>query len=390
MTVDQWESIKRKDPRYAAVNMPGVAELLATKGRTPAIIPQSPRIELPMCEHLEGKGAGGCRYRICSAGHGGTTGVKPCESCGPERCLDWQPVNGMTRPKPRWVHQFGPGLIPSKHQTNCSLVRFNGRLLLAYRTGWAGSEIHIAEIGDDMTPGPSKTLDLRHPACVGGREDPRLFIHDNQLYLSFIGVKSHPGNRTVARQLFAKLDERFNIVRVWEPRYVKSPAWEKNWQPFSHDGRLFAVYSMSPWVVVELAGDDAIQVSELPGVPWSFGHARGGAAPVLHDGEWYSFFHGSDFSGRTSSPKRHDVYTVGVCTFEDRFPFRPLRITSEPVLWPTHAEKANGWHASVVFPCGAYYDAGRWVVSYGNQDRTCRAIAFDAADIGDRLQPIAG
>ncbi|WP_020472436.1 glycoside hydrolase family protein [Zavarzinella formosa] len=354
-------------------------------------------ISLPLCEHLEdARGNGGCRHRKCSRGHGAAAGVKPCDHCGPGRCPDYLPLNGEeTRPGlvPRWTHQFGAGLVPDRHQTNCSLMPFSGRLLLAYRTGWVGANIHIAEIHEDMTPGGSKTIRLPHPMCVGGREDPRLFAHDGAMHLSFIGVRlRQPGNHTVARQLFARLDNDLNAVRVWEPKYDRTTEWEKNWQPFSHDGRLFVVYSMRPWVVLELTGDLALPVSEATGVPWKFGLPRGGAAPVLHNGEWYAFFHGTDKSGYDRGLPA--IYTTGVCTFESKPPFRPLRITREPILWPVMADLPKGphggksWYAATAFPCGAYLDGDQWVVSYGHNDHWCRVSAFDAKQIEERLCPI--
>lgn len=295
---------------------------------------------------------------------------------------------------PRWTHQFGPGLIPNANQTNCSLMPWRGRLLLAYRTGWFGSRIHAAEIHEGMRPGPSRTLALRHPLGVGGREDPRLFVHDDALHMSYIGVRIYRRDgkeHTVARQLFVRLDDGLNVVREWEPAYAATTEWEKNWQPFSHGGRLFVVYSMRPWVVLELAGDRAVPVSHHPGVPWSFGFARGGAAPVLHNGEWYCFFHGTDKRGHATDLPA--IYTVGVCTFEDKPPFRPLRITREPILWPVMEDLPPGpvagrWYAATAFPCGAYLDRDQWVMSYGHNDHWCRASAFGVNEIEDRLCPV--
>ncbi|WP_020472921.1 hypothetical protein [Zavarzinella formosa] len=323
----------------------------------------------------------------------------PTEALSPVRDdnrADGRPFD-MNRPLPglvpRWTHQFGPGLVPATHQTNCSLIHFKGRLLLAYRTGWVGANIHIVEIGPDMIPDRSKTISLSHPMCVDGQEDPRLFVHEGALHLSFIGVRlRQPGNHTVARQLFSRLDNDLNAVRVWEPRYDRSTEWEKNWQPFSHDGRLFVVYSMQPWVVLELAGDLALPVSEMAGVPWKFGLPRGGAAPVLHNGEWHAFFHGTDKSGYDRGLPA--IYTTGACTFENKPPFKPLRITREPILWPVMSDLPKGphggksWYAATAFPCGAYLDGDQWVVSYGHNDHWCRVSAFDAKQIEERLCPI--
>lgn len=381
MTPEQKRSLAEKDPRYAKLFG------IPTDGTK-----QAPaKISLETCvylgERLPGQPCGGPLLR-CNLHGDITTRFIPCS--GASRCCatctdDPAKAGWMT---PTWTHHFAD-LLPDRHVTNCSILPYKSRLLLAYRTGWIGAKIHLTELHDGLKAGPSKTLNLVHPHSVGGREDPRLFIHNDRLHLAYIGVRVLTNRKTIARQLFARLSDDYEVEYVWEPFYDASPEWEKNWQPFSVDGRLFVVYSMQPWRVLELTGGRAVQLfADGPNVPWSGGFARGGAPPVLHGDEYYAFFHGSDFSKRgTGKP---DVYTIGVCTFEAKAPFRPLRITKQPIFGPTIDDLPrfpNGrlWHAATAFPCGAYYDGGQWVISYGHNDHWCRVSAFNAEEIEKRL-----
>lgn len=288
--------------------------------------------------------------------------------------------------EPLWTRTI-TGLFHDPHATNCSLLPFEGRRLFAYRAGWFGSRIHVAELDENFKVLSSAELRLPHPLAVGGQEDPRLFVHRNKLHVAFVGVRKLASDRTVGRQLIARLSGDLRAEEVWEPQYLWTTQWEKNWQPFGFGEDLYAVYSMDPWRVVHLLDGKARPVLEQrPGVRWGFGVTRGGAAPVRKGREYYCFFHGTD--KRFQGDGDPCVYTAGVCTFEAKFPFRPLRQTAEPVLWPDMGSVVPGWGVATVFPCGAYFDKDKWVVSYGSNDFDSRVSAFDAAEIEDRLTPV--
>jgi len=289
-----------------------------------------------------------------------------------------------------------PDRLASARPFNCSALLRQGRLLLAYRTVWGwGSRLCIAAL-DHATyqpRGPSWHLLLDHPLCAAGQEDPRLFVHGGQLHLAFIGARATGPAAVCCQQMFARLTDDLAVAEVWHPAYAGSQAWEKNWQPFSHGGALYAVYGMCPWQVLHLHAGCAVALPAAHlALPWSAGLPRGGAPPVLVGDEYYCWFHGTDKSdpGLTR-------YSVGVCTFAARPPFRPRRCTQYPVMLPNEAavprspsDPRRRWYASVVFPGGAYLDRGRWVVSYGYHDSQCRLAVYDAAAIEERLSPLEG
>lgn len=211
--------------------------------------------------------------------------------------------------------------------------------------------------------------------------------------MSFTGVRFTKGLNTIGRQLIVRLNANLEAEESWEPSYLWTTQWEKNWQVFGNGGGLYAIYSIDPWRVVHLIQGKADPVIEIEdAVKWRFGLARGGAAPYRLGNEYYCFFHGTDHSPRYTGGL--SVYTMGVLTFEAKYPFKPLRATKEPILWPVTSDLAYNADAEAhhkvasVFPCGAYHETDQWIVSYGHNDKTCRISSFDAAKIEERLCPI--
>lgn len=325
----------------------------------------------------------------CAEGCGAGTALKVFE-CGvygrctlakrgegvPGRCKGCDILGADSGPL-RTVRVDSAALAPGEAgaRFNASLIRHRGRLLMAYRTGWAGAEVHVAEMAGDLTPCESVTLGLRHPLARYGREDPRLFEHRGRLHVAYIGVQGGKGG-IATHQLYARLGDDLAVEEVFYPEYAHRNPWEKNWQFLSSFGELFAVYTIHPHRVLHVRGFTAYPFTEAAWTPrWSGGLLRGGAAPVLVGDEYYGWFHGVKDVGGVRT------YTAGVYTFEAKPPFRPVRLTPEPLLAPDPADRPPDQWASCVFPCGAVLEGGRWLVSYGYMDREIRVAEFDAGAV---------
>jgi predicted GH43/DUF377 family glycosyl hydrolase len=106
---------------------------------------------------------------------------------------------------------------------------------------------------------------------------------------------------------------------------------------------------------------------------WCGGWMRGGAAPVLHDGQYFSFFHGSlDVQGWPSR-----VYSLGCYTFEGRPPFRPLWYTPKPIALAADPDWPKWLSERAIFPCGAIMRGGMWSVSCGAHNTHCDIYELD-------------
>lgn len=272
--------------------------------------------------------------------------------------------------------------------SNCSIIRFGDSLLLAYRHGWEGSRIHITKVHQGFTVSDDVEVSIVHPLAVGGQEDPRLFIYRDKLWMAFTAVRQLVDGRIIARLLLARLGDDFQPELVFEPKYIWTTQWEKNWQIFAHGDYLYCIYSMNPWRAnrIDVDNQEMIPVEWLDdGVKWLFGLPRGGALPVQKDNLFYCFFHGAYLDEYNASPEGVALYSMGVATFEARSPYRLTNWTSEPIYWPNVEDLYEGHRVATIYPCGAYYDGGEWIVSYGYNDKQSRIVAFDHDDIVSRL-----
>lgn len=318
-------------------------------------------------------------YYECEAGKGV---VCQC-NCG-SACDRYVPESGTDAP----IHEIAPvsvatvreGLVdgPAHARINSSIFRYQGKLLLCYRTGWAGARLHISQLNAAFKPiGRQHTLlNLSTPRSSYGQEDPRLFVFRNRLHVSFTGVESVNG-QIKTNVLYARLTDDYRTEEVFYPDYKARTPWEKNWAFWEWENELFCTYKISPHVVLHVSGTSVYPFTSSPNPhPWHGGHLRGGASPLRIGDKFYHFFHGR---GGVSD------YSVGVNTFEARPPFRILSQTAMPILQSDPKTKPPDQYIPVVFPCGAILENGQWHVSMGVHDRTTEIASFREEDIETAL-----
>lgn len=310
------------------------------------------------------------KHGRCHKGAGkNVAGLRCCHGC-PDRSATVP--RRIARLDARQLTSGGPG-----PRLNAGLTRWRGELILAYRTGWAGAQCHIAGLDDDFRVRWSRQLALHHLRANYGREDPRLFVHNDRLHVSFIGVEGTSGSSITTHQLYAELDDDLNPTRIHAPHYAARAAWEKNWSFFDHEGDLYAVYSVGPpHVVLKIDGDRAEKAFEEPnGRPWTGGLLRGGAPPVRVGDEYWHWFHGCH--GQHESRR----YNVGLYAFEARPPFRVTRQTPAPLMEDDPDTRPHGQYCPVLFPAGAALEGDRWLISCGVHDRWVEIQEWDAAEV---------
>lgn len=266
---------------------------------------------------------------------------------------------------------------------NASIIRFKGKLLLAYRTGWKDAQCSIAELDENYSPRRNVVLyGLKCPAAAWGREDPRLFIFRGKLHIAYIGVLTGSGP---TNQLYARLNDDLTVSEVFVPNYQYRTPWEKNWSMFEWEGELFAVYQTGPkHAIIHINGNRAYPFTETPNTfPWSGGKLSGGAPPIRVGNYFYHWFHGR--LGAWS----YGVYTVGVNIFEAKPPFKVVAQTANPLVtgdkgWRLPYQSEN--FPAAVFPSGAILENGKWIVSNGVQDHWIEIHEWDAKDIESILR----
>lgn len=259
---------------------------------------------------------------------------------------------------------------PADAHFNSSIIRYNGRLLLGFRTGWEGANCHIAVLDERYNVAKIETLhQLKHPRASIGREDPRLFVYNDRLHIAYIGVSEHG-----TAQLYARLKNDYRVEEVFLPQYTMQKSWEKNWSFFDYEKELFAVYQGNPHCIIHVKGNKAYPFTEQPNnLPWFGGHIRGGAPPVRVGDYYYHWFHGYIEPGTVTRR-----YAIGLNIFEAKLPFKVVRQTEYPLLWADDRTKPSDQYASCVFPCGAILENGVWKISMGVHDRWTEIIDVDA------------
>lgn len=299
------------------------------------------------------------------------------------------------------------GLMPkawaNAHANECyffnpAIVQFYDRVILAYRVVPPDGSRRIAICELDTTslrPRPESIVPLSDLIQGGGtwHADPRFCTYGERLFLHY-----NDGWRTPNQIYLLELDPDHLVPRGPARPLVmdglRTPV-EKNWLLFEHAGELLAVYCISPHTIlrVELAGDGEVSCRRLVETAWNsvpyakqYGEPRGGTPPVEVDGIYYSFFHSTypaDFLRRMMGrlrrymPRNSMRYAAGFYGFAATMPFQPVLFTPAPVLTPEPSfprrrlPQLNPRIKDSVYPSGAVWSAGKWIVAYGARNELC-------------------
>jgi hypothetical protein len=223
--------------------------------------------------------------------------------------------------------------------------------------------------------------------------DPRLYRFGDRLFVYWNSGWHEPRNY----QYLQELDAR-TLQPVGAPRELtlatERQKLEKNWGLFEAESGLHAVYGANPHRVLSfsLAGEQAIVFTDaFAAVPNAGGFAqvngglRGGAPPQRGENRFYSFCHSIE-----NLPNGYG-YVPSVYTFSAEPPFAPLEMPTRPlpIEVPVTARrrlpKLNPAIGDIIYPAGAAYDGGRWLISVGIDDERCAIAVLNHADVAATL-----
>lgn len=276
-----------------------------------------------------------------------------------------------------------------KHAYNCSIFRFQGRLLLSYRfhdrKDWRTS-LQIAELDENLTATSAKPLLAPDEIKDNSLEDCRLFVHQAKLHASFT-VSQWPATEFRAVVGYGQLQEtdtHWKLKTFYLPGYGKNDftAIEKNWVFFETPAALFCWYGIvnDEQIVLQLEGPRIEEVFTSKALPWSQGPIHGGAICEGDNGNLLHFF-----NARTGGKDRsHHRYNIGVEELSGAAPFDMLRIGVRPVLLGEEGyclDDNKRFKPRVVFCCGAIKDGNSYIVSFGNNDNDCRIVRLGREDL---------
>ncbi len=278
--------------------------------------------------------------------------------------------------------------VPPQHHAplrfNSSILPWEDGYLLAYRTRWTVSEIHLSKLDAHFVPIPCwhRKLDLEASGANYGCEDPRLFLHQGIPHVAYVGVVGEPGNIDHTNVMYARLDpDTLDVSGVFFPHYGGRQSWEKSWSFFESGEELYCVYQTTPrHQVLRIRGEEAKLAADLRNsIQWQGGIVRGGASPVRVGDEFWHFAHDRLEVGGLR------VYRTLLFTFDTEPPFRPRRYVPHGILAANPYTMPVKQYCSCVYPGGAVRDGPRWIVSHGVHDMWTELHSWGHTDLENRL-----
>ncbi|WP_160000706.1 hypothetical protein [Roseomonas sp. 18066] len=293
---------------------------------------------------------------------------------------------------------FNPTLLPGP----------GGGFVMAYRVVSAalGRKIALCRLDAGLEPVPGSVTPFQpEPLLAAGRfteatrawqADPRFFQLDGRAWLYWNDGYKRPHNN----QFILELDPA-TLAPLGRPKLLTRAGGrqmiEKNWGLFFEEG-IRALYAADPFTLLQAGamGEEELVFAEvltLPGPPAApgLGVLRGGAAPVLFEGEYYSFCHAV-----TQETKRLRHYEAAVHSFAAGPQAGPRRAALRPLALPnpfgggTRYPPLNPLAGRIIYVCGALRLPAGWLLSYGINDERCALHLLSQAEVDAHMAPPPG
>ena len=311
---------------------------------------------------------------------------------------------------------------------NPAVVRYNGRLLMAYRVDFGHEKpfrvaTAICVLDDHLRVVPGSVVALSDTIAgeTANHFDARFLVYQDRLFLHYNNDWETVPNEISLVELDPHTLEARSAARRLELDGPRQPC-EKNWLLFEHDEALFAIYQVDPHIVlrVEMSGAGPVRCWPVYRSEWDtlayarrYGALRGGTPPVRVGANYVSLFHSRTHSRGQAAAKTVPAmetlkriawlrpakrwlrerfapvrYYGGIYAFAAVPPFAPTLIRPTPILWPEYEprrQRPTPSHMSprrVVYPCGLVRLADdRWLVSYGVHDERAVLRVFTRQEI---------
>lgn len=277
---------------------------------------------------------------------------------------------------------------------NPAITRFRDALLLAYRVVLADGRRRLAlcrlDAALEVIPGSVIALSDAIQGAGDWLADGRFCVFGERLLLHFNSGSRPRPNQIWCVELHA---ETLLPLTPAKPLLLQGArqAVEKNWMLFEHGGELLAVYRIAPHTILRLQETDTAFIClpqpplEWPAEAWAgiYGQLRGSTPPVRVDDAWFCFFHSVWPLPRWRRALHRLLYGRGHRTWRYGSGFygfsadarlQPLCFSPQPVLHASARKRRQALNPRadrVIYPCGAVFQDGNWIVSYGLNDEHC-------------------
>ncbi|MFM8926709.1 MAG: polysaccharide pyruvyl transferase family protein [Rhodoluna sp.] len=217
--------------------------------------------------------------------------------------------------------------------------------------------------------------------------DPRLFRLQGKVFMVWNNGHTEDGSNN---QYMVELDDQGNPAGKAREIVLRAARrkTEKNWAFFEAEGKIWAVYSVSPHRILRVDMDSSTTevlcdidniASWKPVYSEVFGAFRGGAQPIQVGDKFVNVVH-----SRYNMPDGAE-YVPAVYEFSAMYPFHPVRELPYPVSlnfdphtdpsahgFPDEVkEDLNPTTSWVIYPTGFAFSEGKFVISGGFNDAHC-------------------
>lgn len=281
------------------------------------------------------------------------------------------------------LYNFRKAQKPGVDYFNPSCIdRPDGRWLVTRRAVWdkrdkMGFNDLVAFKMENNVPQIGQIVNLGKRWEIEHFEDPRVMMHDGQVYIGACNFIRNNQGCTYPHQIICTVDQNWNLIRRYDPVFRNNGSdcgmqnlHEKNWTWFWIDDQPYLHYSGDPQVVAKFTPDFVFTGQQWSvgwdTRVWNYGHIRGGTPPVLIDGLYWTFFH----SSTPWTPTKRQ-YHMSAMAFSSKPPFDVQCIVPEPILSGSQCDIWQDGKPLCIFPGKAILKGDEWFIVFGVNDLAC-------------------
>lgn len=307
---------------------------------------------------------------------------------------------GLIKKRERLIDAGQFGCLSRGGVFNPGVIEIDGRLHLLCRAEaseatWKGAfrETRAAafwcELNDDLTLRDFVAFS-HHPVREQRPEDWRLFRYDGRIYTNH-SVYSWDGDQMRCHVAVSEMDLERRHIGQGQTFTTSLPlrTQEKNWAMFSHQGRLLCIYSIDPYIVLEIDLETGKTEIAVSGGSFEFTVSyRSGFGlfnstnPIVWDDDHYlTFFH---TYMRSNVPRDRNRLYLQYAMLIDRETLLPSAVTPEPVVTGGDEE---GTHPGVHYTMSLAKYGDDLCAFYGEGDMHTGLLLIDRNKLNQALQP---
>ena len=245
--------------------------------------------------------------------------------------------------------------------------------------------------GKLLSDDPRPVFERTTPFETRGLEDPRIFMLDGQIYITYTAWDGYQ-----ARVAFARANGGFTAFE--KIGVVPARRFDKDAFLFPRriGGKIAYVHRFEPNIQIDYFDDfgdlfdDAFwsgyrpdkngSVALVGEQPWEEGKLGGSLPPIETPLGWLFIYHG------VAHDRKPFCYRAGAALLDRDDPHRILARLPYPILEPTEDYETTGDVNNVVFPCGGYEYGGYLYLVYGGADKVTALARCPMKDLLAELE----